>query len=52
MTDLSQGETHVAWDELEVGNIYRLMNSVELMAWGETGQSSGRGLLMLGGSSL
>ena len=37
VTDLSPGETHVAWDELEVGNIYRLMNSVEVMAWGRNG---------------
>ena len=37
MTDLSPGETHVAWDELEVGKLYRLMNSVELMAWGRNG---------------
>ena len=37
VTDLSPGETHVAWDELEVGKLYRLMNSVELMAWGRNG---------------
>ena len=42
VTDLSQGETHVAWDELEVGNIYRLMNSVELMAWGRNGPVLGQ----------
>ena len=42
VTDLSPGETHVAWDELEVGNSYRLMNSVELMAWGRNGPVLGQ----------
>ena len=42
VTDLSPGETHVAWDELEVGNLYRLMNSVELMAWGRNGPVLGQ----------
>ena len=42
VTDLSPGETHVAWDELEVGKLYRLMNSVELMAWGRNGPVLGQ----------
>ena len=37
VTDLSPRETHVAWDTLEVGNIYRLMNSVDLTTWGRNG---------------
>ena len=42
VTDLLPRETHVAWDKLEVGNIYRLMNSVKLMAWGRNGPVLGQ----------
>ena len=41
VTDLLPGETHVAWDKLEVGNIYRLMNSVDLTTWGRNGPVQG-----------